>query len=145
MEKDHENHEDSDEEVTLDPLAESLLGTAEAQQPLNESNDKMPYGYFSPESEGKLKWICARDQEGKITSIFYTDEERRVAYLKDDAEAKFMRDELVSHGWQKLKPPKFTFSMNGQNDGKPLNRKQRRYLARKIKSSSAAAAATSSK
>lgn len=104
---------------------------------VNKDDDTLPFAYHNPETEGKLTWHCGEDAEGKITSVFVYDfgvnKEKKCAYLENIEKAKEMRDTLVDNGWLKLKPPKmeFTYPDDKGNDV-PLNRKQRRYLARKI-------------
>ena len=79
--------------------------------------------------------MCNEDAEGKITGVFSfdkgTNRENACKYIKDLDEAKMIRDELIKHGWKKMEAPKVSFSYSGSD--KPLNRKQKRYLKRKIK------------
>ncbi len=111
----------------------------------NREEDKLPFALFSPETEGKLTWMCGQDAEGKITSVFCWDNtDKRCQYLEDSEEsdangnskgidkAKFMRDSLIETGWKKLKPPEITFSYPGSNEKKPLTRRQKRALKRKL-------------
>lgn len=104
---------------------------------VNKPDDTLPYSYFEPSQEGKLTWVCGEDADGKITSVFVYDfsthKDRKIAYLKDIEEARFCRDELVKAGWQKLKTPEVTFTFPGEKEQKTLNRKQKRYLQRKVK------------
>lgn len=112
-------------------------GEAEIENPLNQG-DNLPFGYLNPETEGKLTWICNEDAQGRITSVFIYDTgsgtDKKVAYLKDIKEAIDFRDELIRNGWTKLKAPEIQITYPG-DDGKerPLNRKQRRALQRKLK------------
>ena len=113
-------------------------GAAQIENPLNVG-DELPFGYMNPETEGKLTWICNKDAQGTVTSVFAFDTgsgvEKKVSYLKDIDEAIQFRDELIRNGWTKIKPPKIEITYPGA-DGKerPLNRKQRRALQRKLKS-----------
>lgn len=130
MEKDKnldENSEDvesNDKEVEVEPL-------------LNRETGELPFAYFHPQTDGKLIWICNYDAEGKITSVFsfkqVIGDDRKVCYLEDIKDAEQIRDELIANGWKKLKPPKLTFTYPGEKEGKPLNRRQRRLLQKKIK------------
>lgn len=106
----------------MDIRAESLL---------NRDDDTLPYGYFNPETEGKLTWICGEDADGKITSVFCADRtEKKCDYLDNIEVARSVRQELVNAGWQKLKPPEVTFTFP---DGeKKLSRKQKRFLQKKV-------------
>jgi hypothetical protein len=115
-------------------LTDTILETAEAESILNREGDILPFGYYNPETDGKLVWMCNEDAECKITGVFSfdkgTNRENVCKYMKDFAEAKSIRDELVKNGWKKLEAPKISFSYAGSD--KPLNRKQKRYLKRKI-------------
>ncbi len=115
-------------------LTETILETAEAESILNREGDILPFGYYNPDTDGKLIWMCNEDAEGKITGVFSfdkgTNREKVCNYTKDLEEAKMIRDELVKNGWKKLEAPKISFSYSGSD--KPLNRKQKRYLKRKI-------------
>ena len=101
--------------------------------------------YFNPETEGKLTWMCGPDAEGKITSVFCWDNtDKRCTYLEDteisDAnghikaldKAKYIRGELIKAGWKKLIPPEITFSYPGETEQRPLTRKQKRALKRRL-------------
>ena len=124
----------------MDPEAEKrltkhVLDNAKAESILNQEGDQLPFGYFNPETEGKLIWMCNYDAEGKLTQVYSMDlgthREPNVGYLETVDQAIVIRDELIRNGWQPLKAPDITFSYTG--DDTPLNRKQRRYLKKKIK------------
>jgi len=113
---------------------EEKIEEVEVESLLNRETGELPFAYFEPTTEGKLMWVCNYDAEGKITSVTQLpDGQRRIAYLEDKATAEKIRDELIEHGWKKLKPPKVTLTYPGQKEGQPLSRKQRRHLQRKIK------------
>ena len=99
----------------------------------NESGD-LPFGYFEPTSEGKIYWICGRDRDQKITSIFSYDgpdgKEKEMRYLVDLDEAKKFRDELILNNWLPIKTPEMKMYHNGQEI--KLNRKQKKKLAKKV-------------
>ena len=105
---------------------------------LNREDGSLPFGLFNPETEGKLTWICNYGTERDIISVFCFDHgdhsDRDVKILTDLTEALYVRDTLIQHGWKKLIPPKIEFTISS-DDGKqkPLNRKERRYLEKKIK------------
>lgn len=110
---------------------------------MNREGDVLPFGYFNPQTEGKLTWVCGEGPTEKgrkpdIVSVYAMDlgdhTEKKVALLKDLAEACFVRDELIKNGWKKLVAPKIAFTVSG-GDGRqaPLNRKQKRGLEKKIK------------
>lgn len=104
---------------------------------LNTGED-LPFGYYHPESDGKLTWICGIGPKGDIVSVFAFDHgnrtEKQVKLLKDLKEARFFRDELVNNGWRKLVPPKINFTTT-KDDGttSEMNRTQKRALQRKMK------------
>lgn len=113
--------------------------------PLNGEDGKPPYGFFNPQLEDRLQWICNYDDNRRIVSIFRHKNDdgtfdRQVGYLQDEAEAMRYRDELVANGWKPLKPPKITVKQPDGSD-RPLNRQQRRILqrtaAREMKKASA--------
>jgi len=121
----------------IEEKVKETLEKVEANSILNRESGDLPFGYFHPQTEGKLTWICNYDAQGQITSVFSFQgdlgEDRKCQYLESKEKAEFIRDELVKNGWQKVKPPKVTFTYPGQKEGQPLTRKQRRYLQRKIK------------
>jgi hypothetical protein len=102
---------------------------------LNKDDEVLPYAYFHPEHEGKLTWICGDDAQGKITSVFCmdlgTEKDKKCQYVENIEQAKFIRDELIRNGWQKIKPPEISVKMP-DGEQRPLNRKEKRYLKRKI-------------
>ena len=120
-------------------FAKALLKGVSVQSTFNDG-DNLPYGYFNPESEGSVTWMCGYDADGKITSVFSCQtadvKERNCAYLGTKEEAMKIRDELKSHGWQPLKPPEVEFTYKDMstkgNPEKKLNRKQRRAVEKKI-------------
>jgi hypothetical protein len=112
------------------------MSQVEAEIELNNPDGSLPFAYVNPETEGKLTWICNRDAEGKITSVFCFDNgvsrEKQCSYLKDEDDAKKTRDTLIDAGWQKLIPPKVVLNYPGDKGDQPLNRKQKRYIKRKL-------------
>lgn len=108
-----------------------------AESLLNKDDDTLPYAYFNPETEGKLTWICGEDTEGLITSVFCMDlgthKDKKCQYVENVDKAKYIREELVKSGWQKLKPPEVTFTFPGEKEKRQLTRKEKRYLQRKLK------------
>lgn len=105
---------------------------------LNREGNKLPFGLYNPATEGKLTWMCGYDQDQKITSVFCMDvgggrKEKKSEYLKDLAEAKRYRDELVKNGWMEVTPPKVTFTYDGKEERTSLNRSQKRAMQKKMK------------
>ena len=101
---------------------------------LNKADGSLPFGLFNPQLEGKLTWICGVSQENKIIGVFNMDlgdrTERETREYNDQTDAEFVRDGLKESGWQILVPPRIEFTVDGD---KPLNRKERRDLSKKIK------------
>lgn len=121
-----------------DKRNENCFQNVDTQNIFNAEDGSLPFGYFDPKTEGKLYWICNRDAEGKITSVVCYDygngqQDREIKYAESMDEARAMRDSVIQAGWVKLVPPKVTFTYPGQKEGQPLNRRQRRYLQKKIK------------
>jgi hypothetical protein len=106
---------------------------------VNSEDGEMPWGYYNPLTEGKVTWNCGYDAERRIISIFtFTDErnqkEKKCDVLKDVVEAEYYRNELVKDGWLKTNPPKIEFTISdGKGGQRPINRKEKRMLERKIK------------
>jgi hypothetical protein len=93
----------------------NIMGKIAASMESNfvfNQGDEPPFGYFHPELEGKLKWLCCEDKDGHLTSLFTfeaEETEKDVSHVTI-AEAKHVRDELVKNGWLPLRPPKMTFT-----------------------------------
>lgn len=113
------------------------MAEVKAESLLNKDDDTLPYAYFHPEQDGKLTWICGEDQDGKITSVFCMDlgthRDKKCEYIEDIERARWIRQQLIDAGWQKLKAPEVTFTFPGEKESHTLNRKQKRFLQRKIK------------
>lgn len=103
---------------------------------MNREDGSLPYGYYCPETEGKLTWICGEDAEGIITSVFCFDygthKDKKSSYLEDLDKAKYCRDELIKNGWRPLKPPEAKFKFPDEKDPRTLSRKEKRKLAQYI-------------
>ncbi len=109
---------------------------AKVESILNRTDGSLPFGYYHPGTEGKLTWNCGYDPNGKIVSIFCynmgTHKDRQINILPKIEEAISTKEILIKDGWQKLKAPEITVSYpNG--DKKALSRKQKRFLANKLK------------
>ena len=102
---------------------------------LNQDGDKLPFGYYAPESNGKVTWNCGEDATGKIVSVFQCDmgthKDKKIAILNNIKDAIYARDELIKAGWQKLKPPEIVVKYEDGKE-KPLTRKQKRYLNKQV-------------
>ena len=102
---------------------------------LNREGEILPYAFFTPKSEGKVTWACGEDHNGKITSVFKyvdgkTDEEETNCEYVTLEKAKEMRKVLIQEGWRQSKAPGVT--LKHPDTGKPLNRSQRRKLAKHL-------------
>ncbi len=107
---------------------------------LNREGDQLPFGYFEPSQEGKIFWMCNRDSEGRVTSVFSYDgpdgKEKKASYLETVEDAIFHRDELIKAGWLAMKSPEVCFkikSSDGTEVDKPLNRVLKRQLNKRLK------------
>lgn len=103
----------------------------------NDSSGQLPFGYFSP-SDDSVYWVCNYDHQGKIVSVFAKDfpdghREKAVEELSNLEWAEYYKNELIKDGWQELKAPEVTTTYPGEDEPRNLNRKQKRYLARKMK------------
>lgn len=104
---------------------------------LNKGDD-LPFAMFNPDTEGKVTWVCGYGPKGDVISVFACDlgtgTDKRVSQLKDLAEARFFRDELVKNGWKPIVPPKINFTTTKEDGTKSeMNRSQRRALEKKMK------------
>jgi len=103
---------------------------------LNREGDILPYAFYNPQTEGKLTWMCGEDAEGKITAVFCFDhgthKDKSSEYIESAEKAKWIRDELINSGWQKIKPLEVTFRFPGEKDPRKMNRKEKRVLARQV-------------
>lgn len=103
---------------------------------LNRKDGSLPFGYFAPSEEGRVTWNCGHDQQGRIVSVFANDngmvKDRVTAILPSMTEALMARDALIEAKWQPLKAPEITVKY-ADGEERPLSRKQKRYLASKIK------------
>ncbi len=121
------------EEGEKDPTGFTVENT------LNADDGKLPFGFYNPDTEGKVTWICDYGTKGDIISVFAFDSgdgapEKKVSILKDMKEASFCREELLKAGWKKLVPPKISFTTTRDDGTKAeLNRQQKRTLAKKMK------------
>lgn len=130
---DHDNATEDQGEKFAQQFAQSI----HLDGAFNSGNGKLPFGYYNPETEGKVYWVCSTDKGGKITSVFAfqgdTTEEsdRKISYLKDMAEARWHRDELVKAGWKPLETPEMKFHYKGKEV--KMDRKQKRKLQKRMK------------
>lgn len=70
----------------------------------NNPDGSLPFSLYSREHQDRLLWICDRDKDNAIVSIFqYTniggEKEYKTEELKNMDAARFFRDELLKSGW----------------------------------------------
>jgi hypothetical protein len=122
--------------MTQQQIEENFINSIKAEVQLN-NGDELPFGYFNPLTEGKVSWMCGQDHEGKITSVycFQNDElgtkEKATEYVTKER-ALHIRDTLIKDGWQKIVPPKARFKFANEKTDRPLNRKELRWLTKKL-------------
>jgi len=95
---------------TEEQLTKYFLENAKIESILNRANGDLPFGYYNPDLEGRLKWVCGFDEEDRITSVFSFGLDRRITYLNTEEDAKFMKQELIKNGWKEIDPPKINIS-----------------------------------
>lgn len=92
----------------FEDFQEEFLKNIKVEFPLNAKEDDVPFLYTHPEN--KVFWMCGRDEEGKITSIFGASKTDNIpSYLPDLQTAINIKEELKKYGWIPVKP-KIEFS-----------------------------------
>lgn len=118
-------------------MQEQIKNGMKVESTLNRDDGSLPFGYYNPETDGKLVWMCGEDAEGKITSVwtfdYGTHKDKRAAYLETIEQAREARDELIAAGWKKVETPEMTFTYPGEKEERPLNRQMKRNLQRTAK------------
>mgnify|MGYP003417869368 CR=1 FL=1 len=110
----------------------NILSSVDVKNVINSESGEMPWGLYHPQSEGKLTWTCGPDAEGKITSVYCCENERDASYISEER-AREIKKGLEDAGWKKLVPPKIKFTIPDEKGReRPLNRKEQRYIERKI-------------
>ncbi len=101
-------------------------------------NDKLPFGYFHPNYEGKIYWICSYSKDQKIISTFFNDEfeksdpqHRFISELSNEENAIKIRNDLIADNWQPLKTPQKHFICNGVKID--LNKKNKKIIEKQMK------------
>jgi len=137
MTDNRDNNDDQDEDNMKMSVEEMMTNGIVVDDVMNPKDGSLPFAYFNPESEGRVHWTCAKDQEGRIVSVMQFDApdgtyDRKSTIVSSEAEAIQAREALIQHGWKKLKSPEITFTTPGQRNPQPLNRKQKRYLKKQM-------------
>ena len=125
----------SNEQPMTKDFMDELLGSIKMDFEMNGSDGELPYAYTNPASEGKVKWVCNYDEQGKIVGVFAFQDgkeiERRIHFLDDKDHAKKVLEELIADGWVAIEPPKVSISAP---DGKKISARQmKRHLEKKAK------------
>lgn len=104
---------------------------------LNKEDGTLPFGYYNPETDGKLVWMCGEDADGKITSVWIYDygthKDKKATYLDSIEKAIEVKQELINAGWSKVDAPEMTFTYPGESEPRPLNRKAKRVIQKQAK------------
>lgn len=79
------------------------------QEDQKKDTSILPLIYTHPIEE-TIMWVCDKDQNGKVTSVFVGRGERYCAYLPDEEEAKKQENLLINDGWIKRRKPEITIS-----------------------------------
>jgi hypothetical protein len=97
--------------------------------------DKLPFFYHLEIGEGTIKWTCALGPHDEIMSVYEMTpntpgmaKEYQEMQLSSFEEADKVRNVQIDAGWEPTIIPKMKFN----NEGKPLNREERRRVARVI-------------
>ncbi len=125
---------------------ETIVGSINENEKIKKS-DKLPYGYYLPQKEGKVYWVCARDKDGVIVSTFYNDEiedgmldedgeqieESMSTILPSEKEALKHRNTLTDAGWLEMKMPGKKFLSSDGVEINISNRKNKRKIQRRTR------------
>lgn len=75
-----------------------------------KSEEGLPMAYQHP-TEYRIKWLCNRDEEGRITSVTVFPEKsaefptgRKVDYLPNIEMAREIQDAVLKEGWKEMVP-----------------------------------------
>lgn len=115
---------------------EAIYDSFKIEDVMNRDDNSLPYGYYHPEYDGKVVWICDRDQDGNIVSVISQDhgthKDKQPILVESAEKALLYRNMLIDAGWKKIKPPEICVK-RPDGEKKPLNRSEKRFLKRKIK------------
>lgn len=116
-------------------MEEKTADLVRIQSILNPDDGKLPFGYYAPDSGGKITWNCGTDQEGRIISVFCYDDsgtkDKKIQVVPDMPQANYIKNELIKAGWMKINPPEITVTYE-DGSKRPLSRKQKRYLKKTL-------------
>ena len=77
----------------------------------------LPLMYKDPHDKD-VYWICDRDEEKRITSVFLGHGERYSTYFESEKDALHQEGLLRGVGWVKCKKPEITFTMDEKSKRK---------------------------
>jgi len=139
LEGDEEVSNAAPTDIKVEPLSDNLFYKNFKIEAIKQDPESFPFAYYNPESDGKVTWNCSKDYDGKITSVFAFlggqsngESDKRTTYLSGIEEAVKIRDELKHHGWLIAEQPKLKTKVPGEDRERPLNRKESRFLQRKL-------------
>lgn len=102
-------------------------------KPLNEPSSnasggfEFPLTYTDPFATEKIYWICDRDADGKLTSVFFNASKRERQSSFYEMENVIEQEKMLKEvGWVKCKQPEINIKVEGDK----VPRKLRRRLAR---------------
>lgn len=111
---------------------ENFLGSKPEIEAAYNRPDELPFFYHNEIADGLIKWVCSEGPSGEIMSVYEfrpsqpgAAVEYREMVLKNLEEAIKCRDKHVKDGWEETDIPPIQV-----NQGEPLNRKERRAVAR---------------
>ena len=116
-------------------LIEDMLANKMEPDSTYNLPDRLPFYYYIISPDGTVKWTCSHGPDGEIMSVYeFTPDakdkakEYHESVLPDFETADKLRNAHVEEGWESTKIPAMKFNMSD----KPLNRDERRRLARVI-------------
>lgn len=89
-----------------------------------ESDGPLPIMYKNP-FDKDVYWICDKDFDEKITSVFLGHGERYIGYMNTLEDVFYQENLLKNEGWVKCKKPEIEVTQE------KLSRKMRRHMERK--------------
>lgn len=111
---------------------ENFLGAKPEIETTYNRPDALPFLYHNEIPDGLIKWVCSEGPNGEIISVYEfrpnqvgAAVEYREMILKNFDEAKKCREQHVRDGWEESDVPPIQINQN-----EPLNRKERRAVAR---------------
>jgi hypothetical protein len=111
---------------------ENFLGSKPEIEAVYNRPDELPFFYHTEIPDGLIKWVCSEGPNREIMSVYEfrpsqpgAAVEYREMVLKNLEEAMKCRDQHIKDGWEETDIPPIQVNQN-----EPLNRKERRAVAR---------------